>query len=114
MLKVSRRCIREKLLETRRALTPYAATPVVVIGPRTKRRLGAFVSLTELVQHQVALAQQAGMLTVPPGWCPIPVIIVWMHARCGERLPLGRTYSFGYGPVSPALQACQRIGPHGG
>ena len=75
MLKVSRRCTREKLLQTRRALTPYAATTVVVIGPGTKRRPGAFVSLTELVQHQVALAQQAGVLTVPPGWRRIPVII---------------------------------------
>ena len=75
MLKVSRRCTREKLLQTRRALTPYAATPVVVIGPRTKRQSGAFVFVTELVEHQVALAQQAGVLTVPPGWRRIPVII---------------------------------------
>ena len=75
MLKVSRRCTHEKLLQTRRALTPYVATPVVVIGPGTKPRSGALVLLTELMQHQVALAQQAGVLTVPPGWRRIPVII---------------------------------------
>ena len=43
-----------------------------------------------------------------------PPSFVWMHARCGERLPLGRTYSLGYGPVGPVLQVCRRIGPHGG
>ena len=87
MLKVSRRCTCEKLLQTRRALTPYAATPVVVIGPGTKRRSGALVSLTELVQHQVALAQQAGVLTVPPGWRRILVII------CVDACPLWRTFA---------------------
>ena len=34
-LKMSRHCTRQKLLQTRRALTPYAATPVLVIGPGT-------------------------------------------------------------------------------
>ena len=43
-------------------------------GPRTKRQSGAFVSPTKLVQHQVALAQQAGVLTVPHGQRRIPVI----------------------------------------
>ena len=57
MLKASRCCIRKKLLQTRRALTPYADIPVVAIGPGTKQRSGAFMSLTELVQHKVALAQ---------------------------------------------------------
>ena len=85
MLKVSRHCTREKLLQMRQAFTPYAATPVVVIGPGTKRRSGAFVSLTELVQHQVALAQRAGVLTVPPGWRRILVII------CVDACPLWRT-----------------------
>ena len=90
MLKVSRCYTREKLLETRRALTrraltQYEATPVVVIGPGTKRRLGAFLSLTELVQHQVALAKKAGVLTVPSGWRRIPVII------CVDTCPLWRT-----------------------
>ena len=85
MLKVSRRCTRQKLLETRRALTPYVATPVAVIGPERKRRSGAFVSLTELVQHQAALAQKAGVLMVPPGWRRIPIII------CVDACALWRT-----------------------
>ena len=55
MLKLRRRRTREKLLQTRQA--PCAATLVVVIGPATKRRWGAFVSPTEPVQHQLALAQ---------------------------------------------------------
>ena len=85
MLEVSCRCTCEKLVRTYRALTPYEATPVVVIGPGTKRWSGAFVSLTEFVQRQVALAQQAGVLTVPPGWRRIPVII------CVNVCPLWRT-----------------------
>ena len=43
-----------------------------------------------------------------------PSSFVWMHACCGERLPLGQTCSLGYGLVGPVLQACRRIRPHGG
>ena len=92
MLKVSRCCTREKLLQTRRALTQYAATPVVVIGPGTKQRSSAFGRA-----HS-------------PAWMALDR----MHARCGERLPLGRTYSLRFRPVGPVLKACRRIGPHGG
>ena len=41
--------------------------------------------LTELVQPQVALAQKAGVLTVPPRWRRIPVIL------CVDACPLWRT-----------------------
>ena len=82
MLKVSRRCSRETLVEPWQALTPYAATPVVVVGRGRKRWVAAFVKLAELVQHRFVLAQQAGVLLVPLGWLWIPV--VWTCGRCGE------------------------------
>ena len=85
MLKLRRHCTREQLLETRRGLTPYVATPVVVVGPASKRRSAACAPLADLVLHQVKLAEDAGVLVVPLGWRCIPVIL------CVDACPLWRT-----------------------
>ena len=86
MLKVSRRCTREKLLQTRRAVTTYAATPVVVIGPGTKRQSGAFASLAELVQHQVAQQHAHG---------PIRMASDPRHYLCGCMPVVANIYHSG-------------------
>ena len=85
MLKLCRHCTHEQLLETRRGLTPYVATPVVVVGPAGKRRSAACAPIADLVLHQVKLAEDAGVLVVPPGWRCIPVI------QCVDVCPLWRT-----------------------
>ena len=85
MLELRRHCTREQLLETRRGLTPYVATPVVVVGPAGNRRAAACAPLADLVLHQVKLAEDAGVLVVPRGWRYILVIV------CVDACPLWRT-----------------------
>ena len=85
MLKWRRHCTREQLLETRRGLTPYVATLVVIAGPAGKQRSAACAPLADLVLHQATLAKDAGVLVVPPGWQCIPVIV------CFDACPLWRT-----------------------
>ena len=85
MLKLRRHCTRAQLLETRRGVTGYVATPVVVVGPAAKRRSAACAPLADLVLHQVKLAEDPGVLVVPTGWRCIPVIM------CVDACPLWRT-----------------------
>ena len=85
MLKLRRHCTREQLLETLRGLTPYVATPVVVVGRAGKRRSAACAPLADLVLHQVKLAEDAGVLVVAPGWRCMHVIL------CVDACPLWRT-----------------------
>ena len=57
---------------------------MTVVGLGNKRRLAAFATLAGLVQHQVALAQQAGVVAVPLGWRCVPIM------PCVVRCPLCR------------------------
>ena len=91
MLKLRRHCTREQLLETRRGLTPYVATPVVVVGPAGKRRCAACAPLEDVVLHQAKLADDPGVLVVPPGWrCIHSCHPVLTRAHCGEPLPVAQ------------------------
>ena len=92
MLKVSRRCTHEQLLQARRALTPYVATPVPGCDwYRDQAAVGCLPVTHGACATPSGVGTTGGRAQGPTRMARILSLSMLMHARCGERVPLGRT-----------------------